>query len=146
LTISADNTGSLWVGAGVVGSLAIGLVAHKDVSGSDNIHGLFFGGGASLLGYQALAILVSGAWAGVFTAIICYCLEKSSIGFRVSAEMELTGLDIGLHGETSRVLDMSPNSMSPKHAAQMTKDLPKEFELTSMEEGTVEATPATPAM
>ena len=121
---------------GIVGSLAIGLVAHEDVSGSANIHGLFFGGGGALLGYQAIAIVVSGAWAGAFTFIICKVLE-STCGFRVSKEMEETGLDLGLHGETARVLDMSPNAMSPKHAAQT---LGNAFKMPDMDLGVSVAT------
>jgi len=79
---------------------------------------LVIGGGASLLGYQALAITVAALWAAAFTFLICKALE-ATCGFRVSKEMEETSLDLGLHGETSRVLDMSPNAMSPKHAAQI---------------------------
>lgn len=71
-----------------------------------------------MLGYQAVAILVAALWAGAFTFVICKVLE-ATCGFRVSKAMEETGLDLGLHGETARVLDMSPNAMSPKHAAQL---------------------------
>jgi hypothetical protein len=37
--------------------------------------------------------------------------------FRVSSETEAEGLDLGLHGETARVLDISPHAISPRHGA-----------------------------
>ena len=54
-------------------------------------------------------------WAGLWTWIICKILEHTT-GFRVSAEQEAEGLDESLHGETSRVLDLSPNAVSPSKA------------------------------
>jgi Amt family ammonium transporter len=101
---------------GVVGSLAIGFCAHEDVSGSKNVHGLFFGGGGYLLLYQSIGVGIAAAWAGVFTYLICLLLS-AVMEFRVSSETEAEGLDLGLHGETARVLDISPHAISPRHGA-----------------------------
>lgn len=98
---------------GVVGSLCVGLLASEPIAGFD---GLFFGGGAAQLGHQAVAVLACGAWAGVWTYVVCKivdCLCEG--GLRVSVEEELVGLDASLHGELARVIDK--REMSPPRAA-----------------------------
>ena len=78
-----------------------------------DIYGLFFGGGGYLLLWQTVAVAVAAVWAAIWTWVICKILEKT-IGFRVSAQQEQEGLDTALHGQTARILDMSPNAVSPR--------------------------------
>ena len=74
---------------GAFGTLALGLF---HVQG-----GLFYGGGASLLGTQALGVAVAFAWAFGSGMVLFYAIKKT-IGIRVSEEEELRGLDVGEHG------------------------------------------------
>ena len=115
---------------GVVGSLAVGFIGDQarvtGAAGAD-VYGLFFGGGAHLLLWQTIAVLVAGLWSALWTWIICKVLEKTT-GFRVTEEQEEAGLDESLHGETSRILDMSPNAVSPKSAG-LTGPVPEELGL-----------------
>jgi Amt family ammonium transporter len=74
---------------GAWGTLAVGLFA---VDG-----GLFYGGGMSLFGVQAIGVLAGFVWAfGV--GIIMFMLIKKTVGLRVTENEELRGLDIGEHG------------------------------------------------
>ena len=84
---------------GLVGSLLLGLFADTAINGL-GADGLFFGGGTSLLGKQALA---SGA-TFVFSFVITYIVAKvldATIGIRVSTEDELVGLDQSQHAESA---------------------------------------------
>ena len=74
---------------GAWGTLAVGLFA---VDG-----GLFYGGGAKLLGVQAIGVLAAFAWA-FGLGLLMFFIIKKTIGLRVSEEEELRGLDIGEHG------------------------------------------------
>ena len=55
------------------------------------------GGGASQFGIQAIGVLAYGVWATV-TALIGFGILKSTIGLRVSEEVEIKGLDETEHG------------------------------------------------
>ncbi len=83
--------------AGLWGTLAIGLFG-TDTFGSWN--GLFTGGGAAGLGAQAVAAAVTIVYCAIATAIIGLAI-KYTIGFRVSEEVELSGIDLAEHGETA---------------------------------------------
>ena len=99
---------------GVVGSLAVGFVAENSRSGAgEAAYGLFLGGGGYLLVYQIIGVVVAAAWSAIWTFIICKLLEATT-GFRVTEEEEDAGLDASLHGETARVLDVSPDAISPR--------------------------------
>jgi Amt family ammonium transporter len=74
---------------GAWGTLAVGLFA---VDG-----GLFYGGGMSQLGIQAIGVLSAFVWA-FGTGFVLFTLIKKTVGLRVSEEEELRGLDIGEHG------------------------------------------------
>ncbi len=74
---------------GVFGTLVVGLFA---VEG-----GLFYGGGLRLLGVQLAGVASVGLWTSV-TAFIMFKAIKATIGLRVSAEEEITGLDLTEHG------------------------------------------------
>jgi Amt family ammonium transporter len=99
-----DVVGVHFVG-GLIGSLSVGFFANPDffepVLGPDFfMEGLFYGGGAKLLGEQALALLVAIVWSFVLTYVIMTVL-KVTIGVRVSEEAELSDLDLAEHAETA---------------------------------------------
>ena len=80
-------------GAGAWGTLVIGLWG---VDGATGI-GIFNGGGAGQLGIQAIGVLAYGVWATV-TALVGFGILKSTLGLRVSEEVEINGLDTEEHG------------------------------------------------
>jgi Amt family ammonium transporter len=94
---SLDVVGVHLVG-GVVGTVLIGLVSSSDAPGG--IDGLFYGGGFGSLGDQVMAALIAIAWSAVATAIIAYAI-KLTIGWRVSEEAEVDGIDSDQHGESA---------------------------------------------
>jgi ammonium transporter, Amt family len=74
---------------GILGTLWVGL-AHVE-------EGLFYGGGASLLGIQAIGVVGTIAWVGLATAALFAGLR--AVGFlRVPEQEELEGLDVAEHG------------------------------------------------
>jgi Amt family ammonium transporter len=83
--------------AGLVGMLMVGLVGTAAVRGAN---GLFYGGGAALLGHQALACLCVGLYSFVMTAGIAAGI-KWAIGLRVTEDEESIGLDLSLHEESA---------------------------------------------
>ncbi len=85
---------------GLVGSLAVGLFANPEFFGGDFMAGLFYGGGLSLFGQQALANVATMIYSFVVTVLIMYAL-KVTIGVRVDEEVETMGLDLAEHAETA---------------------------------------------
>jgi Amt family ammonium transporter len=79
--------------------LGIGLfaVAAVNTAGRD---GLFFGGGAELLGKQALACVATAAYAFIVTWIIAKVIDKT-MGFRATRDDEIVGLDVTQHAESA---------------------------------------------
>jgi len=75
---------------GIWGTLAVGLF---DMNG----HGLFYGGGISLLGVQAIGIIATIAWVSISVTIGLFII-KAFVPLRVSAEEEIAGLDVIEHG------------------------------------------------
>lgn len=84
---------------GLVGALLLGLFADKAVN-SLGADGWFFGGGADLLGKQALASVATFGFSFVVTYVVAVIINKT-IGIRVSTEDELVGLDQSQHAETA---------------------------------------------
>lgn len=74
---------------GAWGTLAVGLFATEG--------GLFYGGGFSQLGVQAIGVLAVMAWT-LGTAFILFTVIKKTVGLRVEPEEEMAGLDIHEHG------------------------------------------------
>lgn len=91
---------------GLVGSLLIGFFANPAFFGLADDgsfkfgEGIFYGGGASLLLEQAFANGAAIVWSFGLTLVIMLAL-KATIGVRVTAEEETTGLDLALHAETA---------------------------------------------
>ena len=95
---SLDVVGVHGIG-GLVGMLGIGLFAAV-IANSAGANGLFFGGGASLLGRQVIASLATAFYAFVVTWIIAKIIMKT-MGFRANPDDEIAGLDITIHAESA---------------------------------------------
>ncbi|MEV5962258.1 ammonium transporter [Kribbella sp. NPDC051952] len=94
---SLDVVGVHLVG-GLFGSLAIGFLG--SAAAPSAVDGLFYGGGASQLGKQALANLVVGVYSFTVAFILGKLIDKT-IGFRVTEDDEVTGVDQVEHAETA---------------------------------------------
>ena len=82
---------------GIWGTLAVGLFS----TGEDGVmKGLFYGGGARLLGVQALGVFAIDAYV-LLTMFIVFKLIDRAIGLRVPAQVEIDGLDSHEHGLAS---------------------------------------------
>jgi Amt family ammonium transporter len=82
---------------GVFGTLAVGLFAQDQFSPNTTGNGLLFGGGLKLLLAQLVGVVAVGIFVVVASAIV-WGLIKAAMGIRVSAEEEISGLDVGEHG------------------------------------------------
>ena len=91
---------------GVVGAWGTLVIGLWGVDGATGI-GLLNGGGASVLGVQAIGVAAYGAWAVGTSFVVLYALKKT-IGLRVSKEDELKGLDMAEHGELAFNSDLNP--------------------------------------
>jgi len=85
---------------GLAGTLLVGLVASDTSTGSADLRGLLYGGGATLLGKQAIAAGAVMAYSFVLTYIIALVV-KALIGLRISEDDELTGIDTTNHAESA---------------------------------------------
>ncbi len=94
---SLDVVGVHLVG-GLVGTLLIGFLSTASAPGG--INGLFYGGGFTSLGHQTIAALFTIVWTGVLTTVIAL-LIKVTIGWRVTEEAEVEGIDSDQHGESA---------------------------------------------
>ncbi len=81
---------------GVWGTIAVGLFSTTSAPGNDLV-GLFYGGGFSLLGLQLLGVVSVCAWTAVTITIVFFAI-KATLGLRVSEEEEIIGLDATEHG------------------------------------------------
>jgi ammonium transporter, Amt family len=91
--IAAHGMGGIW------GTLSCGLFTTPALAASTGVGnpGLFYGGGFTQLGIQALGILACGGF--VFLASLAvFAVLKATIGIRVKPDQELNGLDISEHG------------------------------------------------
>jgi Amt family ammonium transporter len=117
---SLDVVGVHFIG-GWIGSLWLGFFASTelnaaigDVVGASD--GLFYGGGLTQLGRQALA----GLAVTVFSGGVAYLLGKAidkTIGFRTKEEAEIDGIDVAEHAESA--YDYSPSTGSSGGAFAM---------------------------
>jgi Amt family ammonium transporter len=83
---------------GLTGLLATGLLATTAVNAA-GANGLFYGGGLTQLGRQAIAALVTIAYSAGLTYAIARVLDKT-IGLRAAPDDELAGIDEAEHAET----------------------------------------------
>jgi ammonium transporter, Amt family len=77
---------------GVWGTLAVGLFAD-----TNEISGLFYGGGSSQLKVQFIGAAAVSAWS-LGVSLLLFLLVKAAAGLRVTEDEELSGLDISEHG------------------------------------------------
>lgn len=99
---SLDVVGVHLVG-GIVGCLSIGFFGTSAVN-SIGLDGLFYGGGTKLLGIQALGAGSVLAYSFVVTIVLGFILDKT-LGFRISRDAEIEGIDLVEHAETAYELD-----------------------------------------
>ncbi len=95
---SLDVVGVHLVG-GIWGSLSIGLFGASAVN-SIGLDGIFYGGGTDLMFKQLLGVGVVAAYSFIATLIIGFAIEKT-IGFRVTREVEIEGIDLKEHAESA---------------------------------------------
>ena len=88
---------SVHMANGIWGTIAVGLFSN---GGDGVMKGLFYGGGAHLLGIQALGIVSIDAYVLVVMFIV-FKLIDAFVGLRVPAQVEIDGLDMHEHGLTS---------------------------------------------
>ncbi len=88
---SLDVVGVHLVG-GLVGTVLIGLLATDG--------GLFYGGGLDLLAVQVIIAVVAVAFSAVVTLVIGLGL-RATLGWRVADDVETTGIDSAVHGESA---------------------------------------------
>lgn len=123
-----DPVGAIGV-HGVCGALGTILVGVFALDG-----GLLYGGGAALLGVQALGVGAVMVWVVVSMSVI-FGIIKATIGLRVPAEEEIMGLDIVEHGLDSSYADFMPmpappatsDSMLRKTVVPVSKAIPVEY-------------------
>ena len=93
---SLDVVGVHLVG-GLVGTIIIGFLATADAPAG--VDGLFYGGGVDQLWRQIVGAVAVMAFSFVLTYIIGFGIEKT-MGFRVTEEDEITGIDNVEHAES----------------------------------------------
>jgi len=101
---SLDVVGVHLVG-GIWGSLSIGLFGTQVVN-SLGLDGILYGGGTALLVKQTLGVGLVFAYSFIATLIIGYAIEET-IGFRVTREVEIEGIDLKEHAESAYELASS---------------------------------------
>jgi Amt family ammonium transporter len=106
---------------GAVGTLCVGLFA---IDG-----GLFYGGGAGLLGVQAIGVIAVAAWVTV-AMLITFSVVKAVVGLRVTVEEEIEGLDVHEHGIESSYADFMPISAPRPAEAPAAPAVPAEAAVT----------------
>jgi Amt family ammonium transporter len=101
---SLDVVGVHLVG-GLVGTLAIGFLATAEAPAK--VDGLFYGGGLDQLKAQAIGAFAVLAYSFIVTWLIGKALH-AIMGFRITDEAEISGIDLEEHAETG--YDLTPTS------------------------------------
>jgi Amt family ammonium transporter len=94
---------------GIVGTVGIGLLASG--AAPAGVNGLFYGGGVDQLGKQILSGAVVGVYAFVASGIIAKVVQ-ATIGFRITEEHEVSGIDLIVHAETAYDLHATAGTRS----------------------------------
>ncbi len=100
---------------GIWGTIAVGLFATTSAPGNDDLVGLFYGGGFTLLGKQLIGFAAVASWT-VVTITITFLVIRAAVGLRVTEEEEIVGLDAMEHGLASAysgfsIMDVSNTMM-----------------------------------
>jgi len=93
---------------GIIGCLFLGFFS-SDALNPAATNGLFYGGGGTLLGKQAVAAASVFAYSFAVAFIVGWVINKT-IGFRITQEAELEGVDINQHSETAYEFDTQSGS------------------------------------
>ncbi|HEX6076698.1 MAG TPA: ammonium transporter [Micromonosporaceae bacterium] len=96
---SLDVVGVHFVG-GWIGSLWIGLFGWSQISSLVTNEGLFYGGGFTQLGKQALGSGVVSVMSFVIALVLGFLIDRT-IGFRADREAEAEGIDLVEHAESA---------------------------------------------
>jgi Amt family ammonium transporter len=78
--------------SGLWGTVSLGFLASST--------GLFYGGGVAQLAIQVIIALVAIVFSAVVTVVVAYLL-KATMGWRVTEQEEVDGIDLAVHGETA---------------------------------------------
>jgi Amt family ammonium transporter len=119
---SLDVVGVHLVG-GLTGTILIGLFANvgEGVNGTwypdGAMNGLFYGGGVTQLATQVIVALFAIVFSGILTLVIALAL-KATMGLRVTAEDEVGGVDLAIHGETAYEHLATTGRIAPREPAQ----------------------------
>jgi ammonium transporter, Amt family len=113
---SLDVVGVHMIG-GLTGTLLVGLLAAPESTAINGVtgvsKGLFYGGGWSQLERQAVGAF-SVLFYSFFVTIILALLIKYTIGLRLGAEEEDSGIDEAEHGESAYDFGISSGSVLPR--------------------------------
>lgn len=82
---------------GVVG--AFGTIMVGFFGATEDVSGLFYGGGASQLVSQLIGVVAVGAWT-ITISYVMFRILKATMGLRVSKKEEIEGLDVHEHGQS----------------------------------------------
>ncbi len=93
----ALDVGAVHLVGGVLGALLIGFFGTAATGG---VNGLFYGGGWSLLGKQAIAVTVVVAFSFTVSLGLAYALNKIR-AMRMTDEEQLAGMDVSQHDEVA---------------------------------------------
>lgn len=108
---SLDVVGVHLVG-GILGCLTIGFFG-STAANSAGANGLFYGGGFTLLGKQALGVVSVFAYSFVVTYILGTII-KHTIGFRITQEAEVSGIDLAEHQESAYEFGLASGSFTSR--------------------------------
>jgi Amt family ammonium transporter len=116
---SLDVVGVHFVG-GWIGSLGIGLfataAANPNITALGAAEGLFYGGGLTQFGRQAAASGIVTLFSFAVAFILGIVINKT-VGFRVTPEVEVDGIDLAEHAESA--YDLSPAAGSGAGAFEL---------------------------
>jgi len=111
---SLDVVGVHMIG-GLTGTLLVGLVAAPESTAINGVtgvsKGLFYGGGWSQLERQAVGAFAVLFYSAIVTLILALIL-KYTIGIRLGAEEEASGIDESEHAESAYDFGLSPTGSS----------------------------------
>ncbi|MFP5376514.1 MAG: ammonium transporter, partial [Acidimicrobiia bacterium] len=84
---------------GIIGAVLLGFFADTAVN-AGGADGVFFGGGASLLADQLVAIVATIAFSGAVSLVLAKAVD-ATVGLRVPPDEEAAGLDTTQHAESA---------------------------------------------
>ncbi|WP_405473055.1 ammonium transporter [Paenarthrobacter ilicis] len=120
-------------GAGVIGTLSLGFIA-LPVGGVGG--GLLYGGGPQQLIAQTVAVVSTILLSGLGTLVIGKAIHKT-IGFRVTHEHEVVGVDLTQHAESAYEFGLTAHGhfrQQQEHLSALIKRKPAEVAMEAKED------------